>query len=166
MKIKYHENTAIYGNEDKTVILVRATENTGTREADFDRVVLVQPSEVFDTFVKQVSLEKVEENTQRYLNDLQQKEDQRNDALIERVKKEIGGDIIATDAPKGGSFDPNAMEADDLFKLKLQSFEIEEVKSSKNRALKARIRKANNFMEVVSFTAATILDTLNEQSSE
>lgn len=162
MKLVYHENTAIFGNADKSVILVDVTENNGKgRFADFQQVVMVQPSEKFDDFLKQVSLEKVEENTQALLNKNREAEDQLVKTIADRVKSEMGGDIIATDSPKSSGFDPNALEAEDLFKLKLQSFEIEEVKSSKNRELKAKIRKGNSFMEVVAFTAATILDSRN-----
>ena len=164
MKIKYHADTAIYGNPDRTVVIVTATENNGERTAEFERAIVVEPTPIFDEFVKQVPLETVEANTAKLLEDLKQQEEERDRRLMEKMKKELGSNIIATDAPGAkGSFDPNAMEAEDLFKLKLQSFEIEEVKSSKNRAMKAKIRKANNFMEVVSFTAATILDTLNNE---
>lgn len=167
MSIKYHAATAFYGNPDKTVIIVQATENNGQRDADFERAIVVQPSPVFDEFVSQVSLEQVEENTVKLLEELKASEDERDRRLIDRMKKELGSNIIATDAPGAqAGFDPNSMEAEDLFKLKLQSFEIAEVKDSKNRTLKGRIRKADNFTEVIAFTAATILDTLNSAAEK
>ena len=161
MSMKYHEDTAFFANDEKTVIFVQVTENNGNREADFQRTIIVEPNPVFEEFSTQVSLEKVEENTVKLREQAQKERDEQEQKYIDRIKAQLGGDIIATDAPKSSGFDPNALEAEDLFKLKLQSFEIEEVKSSKNRELKAKIRKGNSFMEVVAFTAATILDSRN-----
>ena len=49
-----------------------------------------------------------------------------------------------------------------LFSAKLEAFEIEEIKNSKNRKLKSRIRKAKNIMEVTAFTAALLISENNE----
>ena len=49
------------------------------------------------------------------------------------------------------------MKSDALFAAKLEAFEIEEVKNSKNRELKSKIRKAKTILEVTAFTAAVIL---------
>ena len=49
------------------------------------------------------------------------------------------------------------MKSDALFAAKLEAFEIEEVKNSKNRELKSKIRKAKTILEVTAFTAAVIV---------
>ena len=45
-----------------------------------------------------------------------------------------------------------------LFAAKVDSFEIPEVKASKNRALKSKVRKATNLVEIFAYTAAIILE--------
>lgn len=47
-----------------------------------------------------------------------------------------------------------------LFSLKLESFEIEEVKNSTNRQLKSKIRKAKTLTEVQAFTTIIIMEEL------
>ena len=42
---------------------------------------------------------------------------------------------------------------EDLFNLKLQAFEIPEIKSSMNRALKSKIRKSRNVVELNAYAA-------------
>lgn len=53
-----------------------------------------------------------------------------------------------------------------LFNAKLEAFEIEEVKSSKDRVLKSRIRKAKNIMEVMVLTSALVTKEMNNGESE
>ena len=169
MKNIYHVDSAYFLDNDKTIISAFVTEldEETDRRADFTRVIEVKPSAQFDEFVEQVSLEKVEENTVRIMDESRAEFEENEKALIARIKKELGADIIATDKPvAGGSFDPNNMSSEDLFKLKLQAFEIEEVKGSKNRALKARVRKADSFMEVMAFTSAIIMDSLASEEAD
>ena len=54
------------------------------------------------------------------------------------------------------------IKSDDLFSAKLQAFEIEEIKNSKNRKLKSRIRKAKSIIEVTAFTAALLISENDE----
>ena len=46
-----------------------------------------------------------------------------------------------------------------LFAAKVEAFEIEEVSNSKNRTLKAKIRKATNMIEIHAYAAAIILES-------
>ncbi len=48
-----------------------------------------------------------------------------------------------------------------LFAAKLEAFEIDEVKASKDRALKSRIRKASSIMEITTFTTLIIMKELD-----
>lgn len=52
--------------------------------------------------------------------------------------------------------DIERMKVDALFSAKLEAFEIDLVKNSKNRELKSRIRKAKSIMEVTAFTSTLI----------
>jgi hypothetical protein len=48
--------------------------------------------------------------------------------------------------------DRTRMQQEQLFAAKLDAFEIDVVKNSKNRELKSKIRKAKNIMEVTAYT--------------
>lgn len=50
---------------------------------------------------------------------------------------------------------------DELFEAKLAAFEIEEIKLSKNRTLKSRIRKAKSLIELNAFASAIIMESVN-----
>ena len=49
------------------------------------------------------------------------------------------------------------MKVDALFQAKLDAFEIDTIKNSKNRELKSRIRKAKTLIEVRAFASALIM---------
>lgn len=51
-----------------------------------------------------------------------------------------------------------------LFERKLEAFEIPEVKSSKNKQLRARIRKSKSEMEVVAFVSLIIAEELAKEN--
>lgn len=57
-----------------------------------------------------------------------------------------------------------AKRLEDLFNNKLATFEIDEIKNSKNRKLKAKIRKAKNLVEMQAYATILLMETLNEQS--
>lgn len=52
--------------------------------------------------------------------------------------------------------DIERMKVDALFQAKLDAFEIDIIKNSKNRELKSRIRKAKTLIEVTAFASALI----------
>jgi hypothetical protein len=49
------------------------------------------------------------------------------------------------------------MQQEQLFVAKLDAFEIDAVKNSKNRDLKSKIRKSKNFMEVTAYTVMLLM---------
>jgi len=57
--------------------------------------------------------------------------------------------------------DIERMKVDALFQAKLDAFEIDIIKNSKNRELKSRIRKAKTLIEVTAF--ASVLITLEHE---
>ena len=55
---------------------------------------------------------------------------------------------------------------EELFNYKLQTFEIPDIKESTNRALKAKIRKARNVVEMNAYATILLMELHNEKSSE
>ena len=55
-----------------------------------------------------------------------------------------------------------AKRLENLFNAKLSTFEITEIKNSKNRKLKAKIRKAKNEVEMQAYATILIMETMNE----
>ena len=55
---------------------------------------------------------------------------------------------------------------EDLFNAKLQTFEIPEIKESTNRALKSKIRKAKNNIEMQAYATILLMEIINEGKSD
>lgn len=163
LKTIYQPDSAIFINDDKTVINVKVFEqftikdwegNEIPKENTFVRTIKVEPSPVFEEFIEQVSLNQVEENTTK-TNELLKEQTKKfeNDVKV-KVLREIDKDIKASTA----ATKVTDLNEEDLFKLKLQAFEIDAVKNSSNRELKSLLRKSKNFMEAVAYTSAIIID--------
>ena len=56
----------------------------------------------------------------------------------------------------------NRMQQETLFEMKLQAFESEYIKNSKNKELKKLLRKAKTLIEVQSFATILIQEELNK----
>lgn len=169
-KTIYQPDTAIFIDNDKTVINVKVFEqftvrdwqgNEIPKENTFVRTIKVEPSPVFEEFIEQVSLDQVEENTTEtnkiLESDLIKQEERIEQKVVEKIKDQ-NFKIDLIDNEKNNDLDFLNLQEEQLFKLKLSAFEIEEVKNSSNRELKASLRKSKNFMEVVAYTAAIIID--------
>jgi len=59
-----------------------------------------------------------------------------------------------------------AKRLEELFNLKLQTFEIPEIKDSTNRKLKAKIRKAKNLVEMNAYATILLMENMSEQPGE
>jgi hypothetical protein len=59
-----------------------------------------------------------------------------------------------------------AKRLEELFNYKLQTFEIPEIKNSENRKLKAKIRKAKNFIEMNAYATILLMEILNESKEK
>lgn len=57
-----------------------------------------------------------------------------------------------------------AQKLEHLFNAKLEVFQIEEVKNSKNRKLKAKIRKSKNIFEMQAYLSLLIQEEYNNES--
>lgn len=58
-----------------------------------------------------------------------------------------------------------AKELEELFLIKLKAFEIEEVKNSKNRLLKTRLRRSKNVVEVNVYTMMIIMEEIENETN-
>ena len=56
-----------------------------------------------------------------------------------------------------------AKRLEELFNLKLQTFEIPEIKGSNNRKLKSKIRKARNLVEMQAYASILLLELMNDE---
>lgn len=58
------------------------------------------------------------------------------------------------------------MKTDALFAMKLEAFEIPLVRESKNRELKAKIRKSRNAVEVNAYTTILLMEAMKNEETE
>jgi membrane protein involved in colicin uptake len=89
----------------------------------------------FQEIISQLTEEKITENTQKRAAQREMREQQR----LEREK---------------------AAELQKLFEAKIQAFEIEDIKNSKNRVLKSKLRKAKNLVEVNIYSMMIVMEEL------
>lgn len=85
----------------------------------------------FDEVMKKFSVEQIDANTKKRIDD-------RNKRIEQNIERQ--------------KVDRTRAQQEQLFAAKLDAFEIEAVKTSTNRELKSKIRKAKNFMEVTAYT--------------
>lgn len=85
----------------------------------------------FEELLKKYSVEQIDANTKKRLDD-------RNEQIKHNIERQ--------------KVDRTRMQQEQLFAAKLDAFEIDAVKASKNRDLKSKIRKAKNIMEVTAYT--------------
>ena len=163
-KTIYQPDSAIFIDNEQSTINVQVKEQfivkdwsgkEHPKENIFTRTIKVEPSEVLTEFLSQVELDKVSENTLKTNEYIEEQNKEFENKIKKDILNEINNKPITSQKIE---FDLNNLSEDDLFKLKLQSFEIEEIKNSKNRELKAAIRKSKTFLEVVAYTTAVILD--------
>lgn len=89
----------------------------------------------WDNIMKNIGPEKIEEATTTRMRERIKRREEERANIEERRKKQLAFD-----------------KQEALFACKLEAFEIEEIKNSKNRDLKARIRKSKTVMEVHAYT--------------
>jgi len=103
------------------------------------------PNPDFEDIIKNVSTARLDTNTK-------ERQDRKKREVVQRTEKE-------REVQK-------ARELEQLFELKLKAFEIPEIKNSKNRVLKSRLRKSKSIVEANAYTAIIIMDTINNEQSE
>lgn len=97
----------------------------------------------FQEILAQLTEEKITENTQKRNERKAAEREAKEQQRLEREK---------------------ALELQKLFEAKIQAFEIEDVKNSKNRVLKAKLRKAKNLVEVNIYSMMIVMEELENGS--
>jgi len=97
----------------------------------------------FQEIITQLTEEKITENTQKRNNRKIAEREAQEQKRLEREK---------------------AAELQKLFETKIQAFEIEDIKNSKNRVLKAKLRKARNLVEVNIYSMMIVMEELENGS--
>ena len=93
----------------------------------------------FQEILNSLTEEKITQNTQKRNEKRAAEREAREQQRLEREK---------------------AAELQKLFEAKIQAFEIEDIKNSKNRVLKAKLRKARNLVEVNIYSMMIVMEEL------
>lgn len=100
----------------------------------------------FKEIIEQLTEEKITENTSKRNEEKANQRKAREQARLEREKAEA---------------------LSKLFEAKIQAFEIDQIKNSKNRELKSKLRKAKNIIEVNIYSMMIVMEELeNEQGTD
>ena len=95
----------------------------------------------FLEIIEQLGEEKITENTNKRNKE---KEDKRKAREQQRLEHE------------------KARELEKLFEAKIQAFEIDTIKNSKNRILKSKLRKSKNLIEVNIYSMMIVMEEMNK----
>lgn len=134
-------------NSEKTIvrgILVVTNDETATETKEVKTIQKYDGNgnltEPFQELLKFVTEEKIDENTEKRIEE-QEKEAKARESFDAERKKAI------------------ALER--LFEAKLHAFEIEEIKNSKNRTLKTKLRRSKTETEVNVYATMIMMEELN-----
>ena len=154
---------AHFTNDNKDTVRIEMVEPVLNAETDDDDVQLIEYTceakegdPDFEALLKQVTIDDLHENTVNYIR---QERDR-----FEQTVLQIAHDnnIIQTLEPITSNIWESLVEVlfeefdvdkqkEQLFMLKLKLFELEPIKSSKDRAMKAKLRKATDFVDALKY---------------
>lgn len=148
MKREWLDNP-FWENETHTVmkaILRMEDEDSGrvtTQVMTIEKGSEEDPNPDWQEVIDQIGVEKIDANTNERFTRLAQEEEARRlrEQEVEQAKK-----------------------LEQLFNAKLQAFEIDEVKHSTNRALKARLRRAKTIIEVNVYAMMIVMESIEDES--
>jgi len=137
----------IWSNNDKAQVLVTITTETE------DGNILIQSASVskdesnpdWQAIVKEYKVTGIDNNTKAII-------DSHKENLI--TQSAVRKEERAADVERG--------KQEKLFETKLAIFEIENIKNSKDRKIKALIRKAPTEVEAMAYASALLLNVINE----
>jgi hypothetical protein len=137
----------IWSNNDKAQVLVTITTETE------DGNILIQSASVskdesnpdWQAIVKEYKVTGIDNNTKAII-------DSHKENLI--TQSAVRKEERAADLERG--------KQEKLFETKLAIFEIENIKNSKDRKIKALIRKAPTEVEAMAYASALLLNVINE----
>jgi len=155
--------TAHFTNNERTIV-ESLWVDPKTNEIREYTLQAVEGNEDWEALLKHIDIDTLHENTYKHIREQnQQFEDQ-----VIRVAKERGMiydiDSINTDLYKAISstifapFDPEK-DKEKLFMFKLQLFEIDKIKKSKDKDLKALLRKSKNVIEATKIAIQIVEET-------
>lgn len=99
----------------------------------------------FEEVLTAVGVEKIDENTEERRNRKKAEAEEKKQRQLEHAK---------------------ARKLEQLFEYKLEAFEVEEIKNTKNRPLKSKLRRAKNKFEVDIYAMMIIMEELKRQEEE
>ena len=154
---------AHFTNDNKDTVRIEMVEPVLNAETDDDDVQLIEYTceakegdPDFDALLRQITIDDLHENTVNYIR---QERDR-----FEQTVLQIAHDnnIIQTLEPITSNIWESLVEIlfeefdvdkqkEQLFMLKLKLFELEPIKSSKDRAMKAKLRKATDFVDALKY---------------
>lgn len=129
----YYMDNAFWEREDKSLIkCIRMTKLPDGREKkDILSVPKLrsngQPNPQYDEVIRELTIEGIDRSHQ--------------ERLERKAKEQAEAQVIESQNKK-------AAQLEDLFSLKLKAFEIEGIKTSTNRELRSRLRRAQNEIEL------------------
>ena len=100
-------------------------------------------NELFNEVVDAVGVERIDTETEQ---------------RVVRKKAQVGEDKIREEEHQ------KARKLEKLFNYKLEAFEVEEIKNSKNRKLKAKLRRAKSKIEVDMYSIMILQDQLEAET--
>ena len=132
-----------WANDEKTQVVCQFHyENGQVLEASVMDTEEGNPdwAEIFETF----TIEDIDNTTNRMLKEREE--------MLEKRKLEEGEH-------------KERFKTDTLFAAKLEAFQIDAIRNSKNRKLKSSIRKAQTLMEVQAYTTILLMEEMKNEDS-
>ena len=133
-----------WGNPEKTIVRCQFYMGNGeVLEASVSNTEEGNPDwhEIMETF----GIEEIDKRTQAFIDQHEEQHRKEKQWLKDRQEKAKG---------------------DALFAAKLEAFEMDLIKNSKNRELKSMIRKAKSIMEVTTYTSVLVMKELEIETKE
>jgi len=145
MKSYYMDHAFWRSPDRKSATAILITEHDDgkktSRQVDLDEIL---PNgnrcPMFQDLVNQLGIDLIDKNTEE-----------------RRIRKEAETQkdkIISQQREKSAKFE-------ELFTLKIKAFDIEEVRNSKNKTLRAKLRRAKNEVELNAYVTLLIMEALN-----
>lgn len=103
------------------------------------------PNPDFAEIIEQLSEEKITENTTKRNEKKTKEREAQHQKKLEHEK---------------------ALKLQKLFEYKIEAFELDHIKNSKNRLLKSKLRKAKNIVEVNIYSMMIVMEELENESKE
>ena len=159
---------AHFTDDNKDTIRLELVEPTLNSKTGDDDVQLIEyyleakeGNAEFEELLKIVDIDALHENTVNYIR---QERDRFEQTVMEIGIREnlihntdpITSNIYETITELLFSPFDEEKQKEQLFMMKLKIFEVDEIKSSKNRPLKAKLRKAKNFVDVMKYSTMLI----------